>query len=1855
MRLRILASLTILIAACGGDPVVPVDATPDADQTDALDLAAPDTMITMSPALLTNTRPARFEFTASEAATFRCRIDGGAPTDCSSPQMINGLVDGNHAFEVRAIDTSNNEDPSPATFAWRIDTEAPETVLTVVPPQIDNSTTTAIEFEAPGEVGATFECGLDGAVFAACTSPYTAMDLLDGNHVFRVRAKDAAGNFDQSAALHNWEVDSVSPDTVIDTGPAGVVGATTATFTFSSPGAGAGATFACHLDNAPFGPCLSPRTFVGLADGAHTFEVRVTDVLGNTDPSPARRQWSIDSTGPVTSITVRPDNPSSDLTPTFEFTANEPSTFECQIDGQVPYAPCASPYTAPAVAAGTRFFRIRATDAINNRGAEATYEWVIDAAGPVTTITGGPDGPVASTTATFNWNTTEPATFCYRFTGDAADTCTAALAGSGTVTRPGLMQGAQTFTVTATDGLGNVGAPAVRNFSVDTIGPAVMITVGPSNTVATVSNPFTFTSPEPATFCHKVDTLGEVCTATPALTSSVTINAPDGAHTLDVVARDALGNRTAVPATRAWTVDTQRPATTIMTGPVQGSTLDTGDATVDLTSSEPSTICWRINGGAETCSAAGAAAFTATLTGQADGVINFTARASDAIGFGPTVCRTWTVDTVRPTVMITGGPAMGATVGQADTTFAITSSEPATICWQFNALPQQCSAAGVVTFSPGAAALPQGVNTFAVFARDLIGDGATVNRSWTIDSVRPTMTITAGPGAGTTTASNIATFTVTSSEAATICWRFGGGAEACSAAGVMMVDAISPALPDGGALFEAYGRDSVGTGVSIQRTWTIDTARPTIAITAGPAAASFVGSNSASFSLIASERSTICWQFNAGAAVCTAPGQTNAVATATGLPEGATTFSVTGADAVGVGAATVRNWTVDTVRPVVSITAGPNEGQRINAVASTVSVSATESSTICYRLDGAAEQCSAAGVASFDIMLAGLTQGDHTLAIYARDAVGVGPTLTRNFIVDSIRPTVTITAGPGEGSTVSSTTANFSIASSEASTICWKFNGGAETCSGAGALTASASAVGLPQGATTLEVRASDSVGTGATVTRNWTVDTTRPTVTITAGPAQGSISGANNSSFTVTATEPSTICWRFNTGGQTCSAPAQMSVTFQSGPLPQGSNVIAVEGRDGFGPGTSVVRTWTIDTIRPTVSITAGPAAGALLDSNAASFTLHASEPSMVCWRFNAGAEVCSPPGRVDVTAATTGLPQGLNTITFHAEDGVGAGPNGTRSWTVDTLPPVITISAPPAQGATINSTTANFAITTNEPATICWKLDGGAETCSAAHAMSINANLALLAAGNHALVVSAVDDVANPSTLTRNWSIDLLPPLITISAPPAQNASTNATTASFTLSTNEPATICWTLDAMGPATCSAPDVLSFSANLNGLTVGAHALVVTAVDVATNQASTTRNWTVDNSAPVVTISAPPAQNAFTNSVTAAFTISSSKPATICWALDGGAQTCSAAGQNSFVANLAALTAGAHALVAVATDNATNQGTLTRNWTVDLTAPVVTIGAPPAQNAATNATTANFALTTNEPSTICWVLDGGAQTCSAAGQVAFGTGNLNGLAVGPHALVVTGTDTAGNPTNVTRNWTIDTTAPTITFSTPPAEGAAVLQSSNPNITITTNEPATICWKLDGGAQTCSAPGVMSFATGPLAGLSVAAHAVVATATDPATNLTTATRNFSIAAGKMSAPDADSPAIAWPLPFYDGVVSAWVRDPGQGAGDVLSFATATGTCTLRGAWSMVALDCEAGGVALPPAYGFLGSMAKSDGGWHFVTVAFEGDRVELWIDDQLVDTTSGPAMTGRGIVMGAATSSYELAEITVDRL
>lgn len=258
------------------------------------------------------------------------------------------------------------------------DTDPPETTITET--AIGGS---SAAFSFISDEAGTFECSLDGAAFAACASPKSFNDLSVGEHNFRVRAIDEAGNIDASPSSFDWVVspppDTEAPDTSFSQVPSDSE-STAATFAFVSTEPG---TFECSLDSAAFDACVSPKSLSGLSVGSHNFRVRAIDEAGNVDASPASHTWNIlppaDTDPPETIFTIVPGD-STSTSAHFEFVSDEPnSTFaDCLLDG-FPIVPCASPLDLSNLSVGSHTFSVAAVDAAGNKDASpASHTWTVE-------------------------------------------------------------------------------------------------------------------------------------------------------------------------------------------------------------------------------------------------------------------------------------------------------------------------------------------------------------------------------------------------------------------------------------------------------------------------------------------------------------------------------------------------------------------------------------------------------------------------------------------------------------------------------------------------------------------------------------------------------------------------------------------------------------------------------------------------------------------------------------------------------------------------------------------------------------------------------------------------------------------------------------------------------------------------------------------------------------------------------------------------------------------------------------------------------------------------------------------------------------------------------------------------------------------------------------------------------------------------------------------------------------------------------------------------------------------------------------------------------------------------------------
>lgn len=158
--------------------------TPIKSKTYTIDTTFPQTSIDSNPNTIISTNSAIFTFSASETATFQCKMDSSTYASCSTPKNYTSLSEGAHTFYVKATDTATNEDTTPASYTFTVDTEIP-TISNLSP----NNTTLSVT---------TTNTNLTLATSETTTCKYS---ITSGTDYASMTAFDSTNNTTHSTAI----------------------------------------------------------------------------------------------------------------------------------------------------------------------------------------------------------------------------------------------------------------------------------------------------------------------------------------------------------------------------------------------------------------------------------------------------------------------------------------------------------------------------------------------------------------------------------------------------------------------------------------------------------------------------------------------------------------------------------------------------------------------------------------------------------------------------------------------------------------------------------------------------------------------------------------------------------------------------------------------------------------------------------------------------------------------------------------------------------------------------------------------------------------------------------------------------------------------------------------------------------------------------------------------------------------------------------------------------------------------------------------------------------------------------------------------------------------------------------------------------------------------------------------------------------------------------------------------------------------------------------------------------------------------------------------------------------------------
>jgi large repetitive protein len=447
-----------------------------------------------------------------------------------------------------------------------------------------------------------------------------------------------------------------------------------------------------------------------------------------------------------------------------------------------------------------------------------------------------------------------------------------------------------------------------------------------------------------------------------------------------------------------------------------------------------------------------------------------------------------------------------------------------------------------------------------------------------------------------------------------------------------------------------------------------------------------------------------------------------------------------------------------------------------------------------------------------------------------------------------------------------------------------------------------------------------------------------------------------------------------------------------------------------------------------PTVSITA-PASGSTI-SGTATVTANAVPAS--------GATISSCELRVDGsligtdTASpyswslnTASYSNGQHTLNVTTTDNGGRKGYAQISVTVSNVAnPTVTMTSP-ASGATVGGTiTITGSATAASGASISsveLKVDGTVIGTDTSSPYSWTLNTKSYSKGAHTLNLTATDNSARKGYAQISVTFNNDPPVVSFSSPASGAVVSGTMSVSATSTTyagRTTASVQLRIDSGSIGTLTASPY-TWSINTNTLSNGAHTLNVTSTDSLGYVGYAQRSITVNNPAPVVSITSP--SNGAQVKGTVTVTVSATSSSTISYValyLDSTSLGNKTASPYTFTLNTLSYADGQHNLRAVSGDQYGRIGEIQITVTVNNTGgaaavPVVSISAP--SNGATLSGTVTVTASVTSSKTISSVsvrLDGTVVFTKTASPYSWSL-STGSYADGAHVLNVTATDSAG--------------------------------------------------------------------------------------------------------------------------------------------------------------------------------------------------------------------------------------------------
>ena len=580
----------------------------------------------------------------------------------------------------------------------------------------------------------------------------------------------------------------------------------------------------------------------------------------------------------------------------------------------------------------------------------------------------------------------------------------------------------------------------------------------------------------------------------------------------------------------------------------------------------------------------------------------------------------------------------------------------------------------------------------------------------------------------------------------------------------------------------------------------------------------------------------------------------------------------------------------DTAPPTVSISS-PVAGATVSG---TITVSATASDNVGVigvqfqvdSLNTGAELTAVPYALSLDTTK--LSNGSHSLAAVARDAAGNRTTSSAVPVTVSNAAAPVITSQPTSQTVVTGQTATFSVAATGTAplTYQWKKNGANISGATAAAYTTPATTSG--DNGSTFQVVVNNSAGSAPSTIVTLTVNAAAVAPTITAQPANQTVTAGQTATFNVAATGTAPLMYQWKKNGANISGAIASSYTTPATSSGDNGSTFQVIVSNSAGSAPSTIATLTVSAAAVAPTITTQPVNQTVTTGQTATFSAAATgtAPLTYQWKKN-GANISGATAASYTTPATASGDSG-STFQVVVGNSAGSAPSTIATLTVSAAAVAPTITTQPVNQTVTTGQTATFSVsaTGTAPLTYQWKKNGANISGAIAASYTTPATASGDSGSTFQVVVSNSAGSVPSTIVTLTVNAAAVAP--TITTQPVNQTVTAGQTATFSVAATgtAPLTYQWKKNGanISGATAASYTTPATTSGDNGST-----FQVVVSNSAGSVPSTIVTLTVNAAAVAPTITTQPVNQTVTAGQTATFSVAATgtAPLTYQWKKNG--------------------------------------------------------------------------------------------------------------------------------------------------------------------------------------------------------------------------------------------------------------------------------------------------------------------------------------------------------------------------------